>query len=268
MNPPFTSDTKHYDAADGVLNAAFAAYDSSEADQDEMANRLKILSKGTVYHGHAGLGSAFASLAYRKLRPGGVIALVLPFSAVIGSSWAKFRQLVSSHCYERSIVSIAAGKDAEMSFSTDTDIGECLVIARKNYVDNPQPGRAEFTSLARRPQGLAASSAIANRITQQDSVRTVESGPFGGIPLLIGEELAGESLDAPTGEYGSRWGSARIKDASVAQVAQSLSASKLWLPAHGNPLKLPTAQLDQVARRGVDSQLLTHVTHGMRKMVD
>ena len=261
MNPPFTSDTKHYDAADGVLNAAFAAYDSSEADQDEMASRLTNLSKDTVYHGHAGLGSVFASLAYRKLRPGGVIALVLPFSAIVGSSWAKFRQLVSSHCCELSIVSIAAGKDAEMSFSSDTDMGECLVIARKNHVDDPRAERAEFTSLSRRPQGLAASSAIANRITGRDSVRRVESGPFGGLPLSIGDELEGESVDAPTGEYGSRWGSARIKDASVAQVAQSLSARKLWLPAHQDPLELPTAQLDQVAQRGVDSQLLVSKAH-------
>ena len=37
MNPPFTSNTKHYDAGDGVLNAAFAAYDSTEADQKQMA---------------------------------------------------------------------------------------------------------------------------------------------------------------------------------------------------------------------------------------
>ena len=31
MNPPFTSDTKHFDSDEGVLNAAFAAYNSSEA---------------------------------------------------------------------------------------------------------------------------------------------------------------------------------------------------------------------------------------------
>ena len=80
MNPPFTSNTKHYDAGDGVLNAAFAAYNSSEADQGQMADRLKRLAKDSSYHGHAGLASAFTSLAHRKLKPGGVIALVLPFT--------------------------------------------------------------------------------------------------------------------------------------------------------------------------------------------
>ena len=86
MNPPFVSNTKHYDAASGVVNAAFAAYDSSGRDQSEMAKRLKQIAKGTTYHGHAGLGSAFAALAARKMRPNGVVALVLPSTAVNGHS--------------------------------------------------------------------------------------------------------------------------------------------------------------------------------------
>ena len=64
MNPPFTSDTKHFDSDEGILNAAFAAYNSSEADQNAMANRLKAIGKNSAYHGHAGLGSAFASVAH------------------------------------------------------------------------------------------------------------------------------------------------------------------------------------------------------------
>ena len=41
MNPPFTSNTKHRDAADGVLNAAFAAFDTSETDQSSMASTVE-----------------------------------------------------------------------------------------------------------------------------------------------------------------------------------------------------------------------------------
>ena len=69
MNPPFTSNTKHYDADDGVVNAAFAAYEASDKDQADMANRLKQVATGTSYHGHAGLGSAFAALAAREAAP-------------------------------------------------------------------------------------------------------------------------------------------------------------------------------------------------------
>ena len=130
MNPPFPSDTKHYDAEDGVLNAAFAAFDSSDADQSEMAARLTKLSKDTSYHGHAGLGSAFAALAEKKVRPQGVIAFVLPFTAINGPSWAKFRKLIATQYTDITVVSIAAN-GSEMWFSYDTDIAECLIIARR-----------------------------------------------------------------------------------------------------------------------------------------
>ena len=69
MNPPFTSDTKHRDSEDGVLNAAFAAFESTEEVQSDMAKKLSGLADAMSYHGHAGLGSAFFALANKKVRP-------------------------------------------------------------------------------------------------------------------------------------------------------------------------------------------------------
>ena len=69
MNPPFTSNTKHRDAEGNVQNAAFAAFGASVDDQDDMATRLVRLARNSHYHGHAGLGSAFASIAHKKIRP-------------------------------------------------------------------------------------------------------------------------------------------------------------------------------------------------------
>ena len=262
MNPPFTSNTKHYDAGDGVLNAAFAAYNSTEDDQKQMADRLKRLAKDSAYHGHAGLASAFASLAHRKLKPGGVIALVLPFTAVNGSSWTKFRELIAASYTDVSIVSIAAN-GSDMSFSSDTGIAECLVIARKmsaGVVGEP-PLRAHFTSLRRRPQGFAHASAITNDIVDGRTIRSVETGPYGGTSLSVGAELAGEIVDAPTRDYVSGWGAARISDASVAQVAHSLSIGRLWLPAELDARVLLVTQLKQIGKRGVDHQLLVSDAH-------
>ena len=262
MNPPFTSNTKHYDAGDGVLNAAFAAYNSSEAAQGQMAGRLKRLAKDSAYHGHAGLASAFAQLCHRKLKPGGVIALVLPFTAINGSSWAKFRRLIATEYTDLTVVSIAAnGKD--MSFSADTGIAECLMIARKNVraKGSSSPPRTHFTSLRHRPRGFSHASAIANDIVGGRPIRSIEDGPFGGTALTVGEELAGESLDAPTDDYASGWKVARILDASTAQVAHSLSSGCLWLPAELDTQVLPVTQLKQIGQRGVDHQLLVSAAH-------
>ena len=224
-----------------------------------MAERLKRLAKDSAYHGHAGLASAFAQLCHRKLKPGGVIALVLPFTAINGSSWSKFRRLIATEYTDLTVVSIAAnGKD--MSFSSDTGIAECLVIARKDAVGE-QPRRAHFTSLSQRPQGFAHASATANNIAQRDSIRSIEDGPFGGTALTVGDELTGELLDAPTDDPESGWGAARISDASVAQVAHSLAASKLWLPREADAYELSMTRLNQVGQRGLDSQMFISAAH-------
>ena len=264
MNPPFTSNTKHYDSGDGVLNAAFAAYDSTEADQKEMAWRLRQLAKGSTYHGHAGLASAFVQLCDHKLKPGGVIALVLPFTAINGSSWAKFRELLATKYTDLTVVSITAnGK--EMSFSSDTGIAECLVVARKVTSGNSRMSkrqRAHFVSLSHRPHGFPDAGATARQIEGSDSIREIEDGPYGGTRILVGDESLGESVNAPIGDHDSGWGAARIADATVAQVAYSLSTGRLWLPQVAHAIELPMSHLNQVGQRGLDSQLFISASHG------
>ncbi len=267
MNPPFTSNTKHYDADSGVLNAAFAAYDSSDVDQDEMAARLRSFAKVSAYHGHAGLGSAFASLGDRKLKPGGVMALVLPFTATNGPSWTKFRQLIASEYSDLTVLSIAAnGRD--MSFSADTGIAECLVIARKrNGVANVRENEGEshpetkFVSLRRRPQGFAHSSAISSQIIRSDNNRHIADGPYGGNDVIIGTKSEGESLLANVDGQDKRWAATRILDATVAQVCFALSSGQLWLPARAEADSLAITRLRNVGQRGLDSQMFISAAH-------
>ena len=260
MNPPFTSNTKHYDADEGVLNAAFAAYDSTEKDQDDMAARLRRLASESAYHGHAGLGSAFAALANCKVRPGGVAAFVLPFTAINGASWAKFRELIATRYTDVTIVSIAAnGKD--MSFSSDTGMAECLVVARRISEDQKPGVRANFSSLSARPAGFVAAAEIAKSIQTSADTWSLEDGPYGGSTINIGESPVGEVLNAPLGEYDNGWGAARIRDASVAQVAAGLSLGMIWLPAQLHSIELQIANLNEVGQRGLDSQLFISAAH-------
>ena len=201
----------------------------------------------------------------RKVRS---LAAVSCFCAALspqinGSSWAKFRQLIAAELYRHmAVVSIAAnGKD--MSFSSDTGIAECLVIAHKMPAGaiSELPTRATFTSLRRRPQGFAHAIAIANDIIDARSIRGIEDGPYGGTSLSVGTELAGEIMDSPTHDYASGWGAARISDASVAQIAHSLSIGRLWLPAELDARVLLVTQLKQIGQRGVDHQLLVSDAH-------
>ena len=212
MNPPFTRNVTREGATSDAIAAAFAAFDATDADQRDMTKRMAILKKDTCYHGNAGIASAFAGLADRKLKPGGVLALVLPLSVASGLAWRDLRRMLESRYDELHILSIAAnGKD--MSFSSDTGMAECLVIARKNAGTNSIPplGRAQFTSLLSRPQGFADATAIAKNIASCEHVRSLNDGPYGGTSLMVGDVKEGEMLSSQT-EDTDNWGSVRLQE--------------------------------------------------------
>ena len=260
MNPPFVSNTKHYDADSGVMNAAFAAFNADADEQAEMASRLRRLARRSSYHGHAGLASAFVSLADRKVRPDGVIALVLPFTAINGASWAKVRELIATGYTDIKVISIAAN-GYDMSFSSETGIADCLIIGRKKPAgDNPDL-RARFTSLRRRPSSFLEASELSRSILAESVERRVEDGPYGGVPIYFGDGIAGEVIDAPIDTHEDGWSAARILDASVAQVARLLSEGVMWLPGHSNSQEVPVTQLNQVGCRGVDHQFFVSAAH-------
>ena len=253
MNPPFTRNTGQEGAHIGVANRAFAAFNASDADQRDMGKRLTLFRKGTVYHGNAGIASAFAELGHRKLRPGGVLALVLPLTAAVGLSWQKFRDLLAKEYTDISVLSIAANRN-DMAFSSDTAIAECLVIARKGVRPDAPTMAAQhtrFTSLNRRPQGFAHAAALAAEIGNAASVRAIGDGPYGGTPLMVGDEKAGEMLTAPRDKDDTAWAAVRLSDSSVAQTAYALANSRLWLPGTAGAVELQMSALNEVGRMGL-----------------
>ena len=250
MNPPFTRNTGQEGAHIGVANRAFAAFNASDTDQREMGKRLTSLKRGTVYHGNAGIASAFAALGHRKLKPGGVLALVLPLSAAVGLSWQNFRDLLAQRYTNMSLLSIAAnGKD--MSFSSDTGMGECLVVARKLQSGESASSTMGFTSFKRRPVGFEHAAAVAKAFQISGAARGIEDGPYGGTPLKVGDEIAGERLTAHPDPIGGTWAAVRLSDSSLAQTAFALSNSMLWLPRLLDALELRMAPLNAVGKMGL-----------------
>ena len=228
MNPPFTRATNHEGAHADVTNPAFAAFDATPENQTAMGNRINELGRGTCYHGNAGIASAFAALAHSKIKPGGILALVLPLSAAAGLLWQGFRQMLAEGYSDLEVLSIAAnGK--EMSFSSDTGMAECLVVARKRATA-AEDRVTRFASLRRRPQGFAEAAAIAQPIVAGATIRNIADGPYGGTILATGGEIAGEMLATAGPNGGGIWGSVRLSDYSLAQTAHALTQSNLWLP--------------------------------------
>ena len=102
---------------------------------------------------------------------------------------------------------------------------------------------------------------MATTIVASGHTRSIEHGPYGGTKLNVGDEVVGESLDAPADDYQTGWGAGRIADATVAQVAHLLARGKLWLPAEPRELEIPMAHLSQVGQRGLDSQMFISAAH-------
>ena len=250
MNPPFTRNTTREGAYAGTVAAAFAAFGASDKDQRDMAERMGVLREGTSYHGNAGIASAFAALAHRKLKPGGVLALVLPLSSASGLAWQGFRRMVAKGYADLTVLSIAAN-GWDMSFSSDTGMAECLVVARKRMEGESRAHRVHFISLLSRPQGFAQAEATAKSIISRVGVRLLEDGPYGGSPLAVGDGVVGEMVGGPLLEDGGNWGSVRLLDYSLAQTAYALKQSTLWLPGQAAALELKTAPLGACGSLGM-----------------
>ena len=197
-----------------------------------------LLSSGCVElstepsaHGNAGEASIFLVLADRKLKLGGVLALVMPLSLISGDAWKESRTLLAKEYSNLVIISIVGATGTDVSFSADTSIGECLIIGRKCETRST---RATFLILNKRPEfpllGLIAAEQICREI-ESKNLRRLEDGPVNGTPLRVGGEVIGHALDAPLPVSGG-WNVSRIADLSLAQTAYQLTKKKcIWLPA-------------------------------------
>lgn len=252
MNPPFTRATGHEGRKIGVPVPMFAAFDSTEEEQRLMSKATTRLTEGTTAHGNAGEASIFLVLADRKLKPNGTLALVMPLSLVSGDAWEASRVLLAREYSDLIVTSIAGASGEEMSFSADTGMGECLVVARKA---NGRGKRATFVILKERPAfsllGATAASQI-QHLARKKKLRRLEDGPVGGTPLHFGDDLVGHAIDAPLPTSGG-WNLARIADLSLGQAAYQLATKqRVWLPSmnRAETIEIPVTTVAEIGDIG------------------
>ncbi len=252
MNPPFTRSGGTEGEKLGSGNAAFAAFGASRALQRRMQDSLVALRGASpIATGNAGLAADFLDLAVRKARPDGTIALVLPLSAVSGREWEKARLLLADQCSGITVVTIAAPGSYDASFSADTGMAECLLVAKRGVP--PLEKRATFVVLRRQVRSAQEAGLIAAEIT-----RIRESGELAGlenvnssVDVTIGQRAYGVMIDAPLPESGP-WPLVGIADGELGQAAWYLERGTLsWL---GQPridgMGLPITRIGDFAEAG------------------
>ncbi len=227
MNPPFTRPMGHEGVIEGVPISSFAGFRTPADEQREMARKLKM-SKAKFGHGYAGLASNFMDLAHRKLKEGGILALVLPLTFARGKSWENARLSLNNNYSEIHLLSIAKTGLKECAFSADTGMAECLLIATKKAKKN---NCAIFSSLDARPAFLLDASITAKKVKKPTS--------------------KGSILNA---------GAAGVRSSDIITTAQNLQKSRLLLPRHSKPLALPMVRLGKVAIQGFHSMNIGRLT--------
>ena len=232
MNPPFTRAGSDWEGdnreSDSIKH--FQGLSNDLETQTRMAEMEKSYTKGTCFHGYAGIASAFVALVDRMVRKDGTVALVLPMTALQGMSWQKVRKLIARKYLDVTVLTIATARQDDQSFSADTGMAETLVVFRKS--SSAPNGRGLFVSLRRRPESEMEATEIARAIRSavaSSTIRTLEGGPFGGSPLTIGDERMGELVDAPL-SVDAPWSAVGIEDFSVVQAALQMSQGSVWLP--------------------------------------
>ena len=253
MNPPFTRPGGQEGDRVGTGNPAFAAFGTSRATQKKMQTALvSKRGKNAIGHGNAGLAADLLDLVMRKSREDGVIALVLPLSALSGGAWERARQKIRREYTDIIVVTIAASGSFQRSFSADTGMAECLLIARRGGPADPP--RALFAILDSQPDSAVASELIANEITdaiRSGDIRRLEDVTQGGTSVKVGDTSAGHLIDCPLPASGP-WQVAGIDDVSLAQSAYHLTRGRIALADSSQndwPL-IPVGNVKSLAARG------------------
>ena len=253
MNPPFTTSTNH--AADHAKpgNPAFAAFNTTQAEQKAMSDKVKRLSLGTISDGNAGLGTQFTAIANNMVQPGGHIALILPLSAMLGGSdnpsaksWLKLRGLLAEKFNDIIIVSIAQNKDIDSSFSADTDMAEVIVVARSLRIRERAKRLAYFVNLSERPADKLAAQETAKAVRKTMAGLT-EPGKHSG--AVVGD-IAVATVRLERVNPREKWTTVRIANTGLVQVAEELARGKLLLPRRRNPVSIPMTRLGKIGAVG------------------
>ena len=255
MNPPFARPTNHEASHADVPIPAYAAFETTPAQQAAMSDRVRELTQDAPSNDNAGIASHFVELAHRKMRRDGTVALVLPLSALSGASWDAVRSRWRNEYADIAVVTIAGAGQYESSFSAETGMAECLLVASGRNGEEALSGavHATFVVLNRFPGSANEAGLLADQITQLRLTHSTGAAETqsGQTHLRIGSSSYGTLWHASLPETGP-WPLVGIADMDLAQFAHALSEGKLVQPGQpGVPaIDVSVVLMGNVAGRG------------------
>ena len=230
----------------------------------------------------SGMSCKFAHMAHQKVRRGGVIAMTLPGTALIGMTnrpkdqpqgWQSFREMLMTQYTEIKVLSIAQYNDQDSSFSHDTNIAEIMVIARRLRVREKAPRTAHLINLTRQARDDEDAAAIAWAIKEAIKETTKETVQEAASPeqsiqrIHVGEEDLGTTVLMPLTKQGA-WPMAKNLNPELLVAARAMGQNRPKSNPRSNPrtndLRIPIINLLTVAKPGpttksASAELLTPI---------
>ena len=244
QNPPFTKPGT--DQGSGIPKTTFQGNDRPEEDKKAMQASLRN-KDSRVAHGLSGLVSYFVDLADRMIKRAGTIGFIMPATILTSSTMQKVRDMLAAEYHKVVVITIAEAKTENAAFSADTNMAECIVVAKKGV--NVDTGRGKFVCLNQRPQSVLEAMEIANYINQNNSTRRLEDAPNGGDIIRIGNDTVGQMLDCPL-LLGEGWGVSRVRSMALIQSAYSIQKGILHLPMQTTKVNVPMCRVEDIAQVG------------------
>ncbi|MGI9338913.1 MAG: Eco57I restriction-modification methylase domain-containing protein [Gammaproteobacteria bacterium] len=196
MNPPYTQ------TRGGI----------SLMDKPSMDN-LKKQIRRSFANMDAGLASAFMYLADKKLKDGGVVAVVLPLTAAASASYQAMRDHLLQNYTDITAIGMATdklgkkGKDG--SLSDDTNMGEMMIVAKKSLDGGDD--KVRFINLHRLPRDF---------IDAHETARAIKAVNKDG-DMTIGDYVyASGGIIKQT--RGVAWGACGVRDYESAVIAEAI----------------------------------------------
>ena len=253
MNPPYSKPSPAGEMDRNVPNPTVGVQPTTTREIQEMKQQMARI-RDSIQAGPAnGLALYFSHLADRMVRPGGVIAMLLPMSVVTSHStdmrrqegWSMFRRKLVENYTDIRIVGVAGFEESDSSFSHDTGIAEIMLIARR-IQGGEQPDRTGcFINLRRRPESRREASNLAHAI--REMVAELEAEPPGGKRQIVVDGRTEGVVVRMELQEQKVWSMSRVLDPSLVEAAEDLRRGWLHTTTDSLPANIPTRRLGEMA---------------------
>ena len=202
--------------------------------------RASMLGRKTCANLKAGLATYFLAMADHKLRVGGTMGFVLPLTAASAHSYRPVRRMIEQRYRNVVALTIAGGATGKTSLSSDTGMGEMLLVATKSppSQDRPVPVVCVtlYDGLTEIGQARESARATIESIQQHPEAENGE--------ILVGSQRIGSWVRRERTGRGEPWSELSSVHGDLAVAAEKLLRGKLTDLRHQQTTQLPVPMVE------------------------